>query len=161
MKAKLYIETTIPSYLTARLSRDLIVAAHQKITQEWWNKRRESFNIFISQFVIDETSKGNIEAAKRRLDILSEFDLLDITNEVKVLANDIIDSRIIPQKSAIDAAHIAIATVHKMQFLLTWNCTHIANAENYDPIKAICSLKGLKCPVICTPEELMGESENV
>ncbi len=156
MKAKLYLETTIPSYLTARPSRDLIVAAHQQITHEWWNKRRHYFDIFISQFVIDEAGQGDTETAKRRVDILSEFDLLDITNDVKGLANDII-----PKKSAIDAAHIAVAAIHEMQFLLTWNCSHIANAEISDPIKNICYLKGFKCPVICTPEELMGEEKNV
>lgn len=157
MKAKLYLETTIPSYLTARPSRDLIVAAHQQIAHEWWEKRRHNFEMFISQFVIDEAGQGNEEAAKRRLKLLSEFELLDITEEVTHLASAILKSGAIPQKAATDAAHIAIATIHNMQFLLTWNCTHIANAEISTNIKAVCESQGFECPVICTPEELMGE----
>lgn len=114
MKATLYLETTIPSYLTALPSRDLIVAAHQQITHEWWGKRRHNFEMFISQFVIDETEQGDEEASKRRLEILSEFDLLDITDEVTDLASAILDAGVIPHEAATDAAHIAIATVHNM-----------------------------------------------
>ncbi len=157
MKAKLYLETTIPSYQTARPSRDLIVAAHQQITHEWWEKRRHNFEIFISQFVIDETGQGDEEASQRRLEILSEFDLLDITDDVTDLASAILDAGVIPQKAATDAAHIAIATVHNIQFLLTWNCAHLANAEISIGIKSVCKSRGYECPIICTPEELMGE----
>ena len=157
MKAKLYLETTIPSYLTARPSRDLIVAAHQQITHEWWEKRKHNFEIFISQFVIDEAGQGNEEALQRRLEILSEFDLLDITDDVTDLASAILDFGVIPEKAATDAAHIAVATIHNLQFLLTWNCAHLANAEISNEIKSVCKSKGYECPIICTPEELMGE----
>jgi len=157
MKSKLYLETTIPSYLTARPSRDLIVAAHQQITHEWWEKRRHNFEIFISQFVIDETGQGDEEASQRRFEILSEFDLLDITDDVTDLASAILDAGVIPQNAATDAAHIAIATVHNIQFLLTWNCAHLANAEISIGIKSVCKSKGYEAPIICTPEELMGE----
>lgn len=157
MKSKLYLETTVPSYLTARPSRDLIVAAHQQITHEWWEMRRHNFEIFISQFVIDEARQGDEEASQRRLEILSDFDLLDITDDVTDLASAILNADVIPQKAATDAAHIAIATVHNIQFLLTWNCAHIANAEISIEIKSVCKSKGYECPIICTPEELMGE----
>ena len=157
MKPKVYIETSFVSYLTAPPSRDLIVAAHQQITHEWWGKRRHNFEMFISQFVIDEAEQGDEEASKRRLEILSEFDLLDITDEVTDLASAILDAGVIPPKAATDAAHIAIATVHNMQFLLTWNCSHLANAEISIEIKSVCRSKGYESPIICTPEELMGE----
>lgn len=101
--------------------------------------------------------QGNTEASQRRLEILSEFDLLDITDDVTDLAYAILDTSVIPQKTATDAAHIAIATVHNIQFLLTWNCTHLANAEISIEIKSVCKSKGYECPIICTPEELMGE----
>ncbi len=157
MKVKLYLETTIPSYLTAQPSRDLIVSAHQQITYEWWKKRRHDFDIFISQFVIDEAGQGDKEASIERLKMLSEFDLLDITDEVTDFASAILDAGIIPQKAATDAAHIAIAAVHNMQFLMTWNCAHLANAEILIGIRSVCQAKGFECPIICTPEELMGE----
>ena len=157
MKPKLYLETTIPSYLTANPSRDLIIAAYQQITLYWWENRRNTFEIFISQFVIDEAGQGDTEASQKRLKIISEFDLLDINEEVANLAAMILQSGIIPKKSSIDAAHISIATVHNMQFLLTWNCTHIANAEITTALHSLCLSSGYQCPVICTPIELMGE----
>jgi len=157
MKPKLYIETTIPSYLMARPSRDLIVAGHQQLTLEWWEKRRNDFDIYISQFVLDEVSIGDQEAAQKRLNIILEFPILDINNQVITLASKILQAGIIPQKAATDAAHIAIAAVHQMQFLMTWNCTHIANAEFIDSIRRMCLEHGFACPIICTPEELMGE----
>lgn len=129
MKRKLYLESTIPSYLTAWPSRDLIVAGHQQITDKWWRNRKDEFSIYVSQFVLDEIGAGDPVAAKKRLSIIEEFDLLDITDDVTSLAEAIITSGIIPQKSPIDAAHIAVTSVHGMDFLKTWNCTHIANAE--------------------------------
>ena len=156
MKPKLYMETTVPSYLTGRPSRDVIVAGHQQLTWEWWKKRKTSFNIYISQFVLDEANAGDPEAAKRRLDVLTGFELLDINDAVTNLASAILKAGIIPQKAATDAAHIAVATVHHIQFLMTWNCTHIANAEITEEINRVCAKYGFICPVICTPEELMG-----
>ncbi len=150
------METTIPSYLMARPSRDVIVAGHQQLTWEWWQKRKTSFNIYISQFVLDEANAGDLEAAKKRLGMLADFELLDINDSVTNLASAILKTGIIPQKAATDAAHIAVATVNRMQFLMTWNCTHIANAEITGEIKKECAKHGFVCPTICTPEELMG-----
>ena len=157
MKPKLYIETTIPSYLTAWPSRDLIIAGHQQITKEWLQKRRPAFDIYISQFVIDEAKAGEPDAARERMNAIKEFSALDITEEVKELAARIIASKIIPRKAATDAAHIAVATVHRMDFLMTWNCVHITNAVISKSVDMICQQYGFECPVICTPEELMGE----
>jgi len=157
MNPKLYLETTIPSYLTSWPSRDLIIAGHQQITKEWWERRRDAFRIYISQLVIDEASAGDPGAARERMKVIQEFPLLDITPEVGVLASQILASGIMPRKAATDAAHIAIAAVHGMDFLMTWNCVHIANAAIVKAVGNICTQYGFECPVICTPEELLGE----
>jgi len=155
VKLKIYIESTIPSYLVSKPSRDLIVAAHQEITQEWWRNKKNSFNLYISQLVLNEISAGDTEMAKIRLKAVKAFPELDITAEVTALAAQILSAGIIPKKAATDAAHIAIAAVHGMNFLMTWNCTHIANAKIAKAIENICSERGFESPVICTPEELM------
>jgi predicted nucleic acid-binding protein len=157
MKSRLYLETTIPSYLTSHPSRDLVVAGHQQVTREWWESRRDAFQLFLSQLVIDEVSAGDPAAARARLKALREFPLLDITPEVTELASRILAAGKIPRKAAADAAHIAIAAVHGMDYLVTWNCVHIANAANARALALICLQQGYNCPVICTPEELMGE----
>ncbi|HEY2951437.1 MAG TPA: type II toxin-antitoxin system VapC family toxin [Verrucomicrobiae bacterium] len=156
LKPKLYLETTVPSYLSAWPSRDLIRAGHQQITREWWRTRRGDFDIFVSQFVLDEAAAGDTEAARDRLEALKDFPLLDITEDVDELAAAFIKTLALPPKAVTDAAHIAVAAVHRMHFLLTWNCTHIANAEMAVAIEQVCREHSLACPVICTPEELMG-----
>lgn len=157
MKPRLYLETTIPSYLTSRPSRDLIIAGHQQITRDWWDKRRHDFQLYISQLVIDEASAGDPVAARERLKIVQPLSLLDITPGVAELASSILASGKIPHKAATDAAHIAIAAVHGMDFLVTWNCVHIANAVIAKALVSLCREHGYECPVICTPEELFGE----
>jgi hypothetical protein len=159
MPPKLYMETTIPSYLTARPARDLVIAGHQQMTHEWWDERKSDFDIYISQFVVDESRKGDASYSQLRLDILAEFELLNITGEVGKLASKFISNGILPSKSATDALHIAVASVHNMDFLLTWNCTHIANAEISRQIRRICGEEGYSLPVICTPEELLGKPD--
>lgn len=155
---RLYLETTIPSYLTARLSRDLIVAGHQQITKEWWIDRRDSFDIWISQFVWEEAAAGDATAANERLAILQSLPWLDLTIEVEQLTTEIINTKIIPKKAERDAAHIAVCAVHQIDYLMTWNCAHIANAEIIKVVRRICWKRGFECPEICTPEELMGSS---
>jgi hypothetical protein len=157
VKSKLYLETTVPSYLTAWPSRDLIRAGHQQITKEWWQTRRAGFDIYISQLVLDEAAAGDPEAARERLAALQEFAILDFTDEAIQFADELKNALAIPDRSATDAAHIAIAAVYEMNFLLTWNCTHIANAEMFERIQKACRESGFPCPVICTPEELMGQ----
>jgi len=156
LKARLYLETTVPSYLTARSSRDLIRASHQQITREWWEIRRADFEIFISQLVLDEAAAGDPAAARERLAVLKDLPQLDITDDVAALAEALVASLALPAKASTDAAHIALAAVHGMHFLLTWNCTHIANAEMAVSIARVCQERGWTAPVICTPEELMG-----
>jgi predicted nucleic acid-binding protein len=157
VQPKLYLETTVPSYLTAVPSRDLIRAGHQQITREWWQTGRAGFDIYISQFVLDEATAGDAEAARERLAALHAFPLLDLTDEVVELAEALKTSLALPEKAVTDAIHIALAAVHGMHFLLTWNCTHIANAERFAAIEAAGQERGFSGPVICTPEELMGQ----
>ena len=156
-KKKLYLETTIPSYMTAWPSTSLIVAAHQAITINWWTANSMKYDIHISQFVIDEASSGDKDAIKRRLDFISGFKILDVTDEVLSLSKRIINSRLIPTKAFNDASHIAVAAVHSVDYLLTWNCSHINNAFIKEKLFHLCSEAGYHLPSICTPEELMEE----
>lgn len=134
----------------------MIVAGHQQITREWWDGRKEYFDLYVSQLVIDEVGAGDAGVARERLRIVREFPLLDITTDVIELATAILTAGKIPKEAAADAAHIAIAAVHGMDFLITWNCVHIANAVNAKALRFICQKHGYESPVICTPEELMG-----
>ena len=155
MPQRVYLETTFVSYLTARPSRDLIVAAHQQITHDWWDYRRKDYELGISQLVVQEASAGDPQAAQERLDVLATMTLLEITEEAVALAEELVRAGALPEKADNDALHIAIAAVHGVPYLLTWNCRHMANATIRSQIEIICAGKGYKAPVICTPEELM------
>lgn len=155
MKPKVYLETTIPSYLTGRPSRDLVTAAHQQITHQWWDTRRAAFDLFVSQMVLDEAGSGDPDAAARRLAVLTPLPLLNPHEEEAELAQALIEQVPLPASAAADALHIAIAVVNGMDYLLTWNCTHIANAALRSRIEAVCRSKGFEVPIICTPEELL------
>ena len=157
MKPRVYLETTIPSYLTAWPSRDLVRAAHQQITRDWWDRRREEFELYISQVVLRECQAGDATAAAERLKILQDLPLLEQTEEATRLAQALVDRVPLPERAAVDALHVAIATVHGVDYLLTWNCTHIANATLRDPIESVCRENGYEPPAICTPDELLAE----
>ncbi len=157
MKPRVYLETTIPSYLTAWLSRDLVMAAHQQTTKEWWMLRRHDFQLFVSQFVIDEAAAGDPDAALRRSEVLAGMSVLEVTQDVYSLADHLIKRVPLPPKAAIDSLHIATAAVNNMDYLVTWNCTHIANAALRARIEIVCRDFGYHPPVICTPEELLKE----
>jgi hypothetical protein len=154
--SSVYIETTIPSYYTSHPSRDVVIAGHQATTREWWDTRLPHFRVFISQLVIDEAGLGDVQFAARRLEVLRSFPLLDLRDDVTDLARLFVEAGPLPAKAARDALHIALAAAHGMDFLLTWNCTHIANAEMVPRIASVCHERGLACPIICTPDELMG-----
>ena len=157
MKPRVYLETTIASYLTARPSRDLVMAANQAITQEWWTNRSDMFQMFVSQTVIKESSAGDQGAAQRRLEFLEPFPRLDITEEVETLAANLVEATPLPLKAQADALHIAVAAVNRMDYLLTWNCTHIANATLRSRIESVCRSRGYEPPVVCTPQEMLEE----
>jgi hypothetical protein len=153
-KPKVYLETTIVSYLTASPSRDIVQAAHQQITREWW-ERRQQFDLFVSQAVITEAHRGDAVAAARRLAALEDVAVLEVTEDATKLAGAFLDQHALPAKAALDALHIAVAVVMGMDYVLTWNCTHIANAAIRPKLEDACRKLGYEPPVICTPEELM------
>ncbi|MFZ4441692.1 MAG: type II toxin-antitoxin system VapC family toxin [Syntrophales bacterium] len=155
MKPTVYIETSIPSYLTARLSNDLRVAANQNTTIEWWEARRPSFELFISEFVTAEAILGDSAAAQKRLETIADLPKLSVTDAVRTLAKALISENAIPPKAEVDAYHIAVAAVNGVEYLLTWNCVHIANALMRPKIEEVCRRQGFEPPIICTPQELM------
>ena len=150
-----YIETTIPSYLTARASNDLRAAANQNTTVEWWENRKSHYDVFISEFVMAEAGQGDPSAAARRVAVIQEIPRLEANESVRELAEALINEGPIPPDSRADAYHIAIAAVHGVDYLLTWNCTHIANAAMRPKVEVVCRSHGYEPPIICTPLELM------
>ena len=154
--SSVYIETSIISYLTARVSRDLIVAGHQQMTEEWWNIQKSRFQLWASELVVEEASAGDANAAAERLSVLNTIKMLDVTEEAGFLASALLERGSLPAKASADALHIAIAAVHNVDYLLTWNCKHIANAEMRPVIESVCRHMGFNPPILCTPEELMG-----
>lgn len=157
MNKSIYIETSVVSYLTARPSRDLRAAAWQQITNQWWESERSKYDLFISELVVAEASAGNQEAAKSRLAVLESLAELPVDEEVKTLAVKLIEGGGIPSGAEADAIHIAVACVHDIDYLLTWNCRHIDNAIVKPIIRTICVIAGYSCPEICTPMELFVE----
>lgn len=155
MKPTVYIETSVVSYLTARPSTDVRVAAWQSITSDWWESRRSSFEVFVSELVIVEASRGDKEAAARRIQALAGIAELEISDGVKNLAEELLRQGSLPARAALDAFHISVAAVNGMNYLLTWNCTHIANAVMRTKIEDVCREQGFEPPVICTPAELL------
>lgn len=133
------------------------MAACQAITAEWWDDRRPEFELYISEFVLAEASRGNEEAASRRLAAITDIPELEVSEQVKVLAQALIQEDSIPAKAEVDAFHVAVAAVNGINYLLTWNCTHIANAVMRPKIEAVCRDSGYEPPVICTPSELLEE----
>lgn len=155
MKPKVYLETTIPSFLTAWPSREVLIAGQQQATRDWWNDRRQFYELFASVLVLKEAGRGDIEAAAARMDRLQECRVLPYPAEAEELTQALLASRLIPATAETDAAHISIAAVHGIEFLLTWNCRHIANAAIVEKLRSICDQEGFPAPVICTPHELM------
>ena len=152
-----YLETSVISYLAARPSRDLLVAAQQKITSDWWEKERHRYDLAISEFVLAEAAAGNPEVAKRRMALLEGLNLFDLKKDVFQLTSSLIDQKAVPDKAKVDAFHIAVATVNGADYLLTWNCKHINNAHTRKLITQVCIANGFDPPVLCTPQEIMEE----
>lgn len=155
MKPTVYIETTIISYLTAKPSRDLIIAGHQQITTEWWTDVRPQVKCYVSAFLIDEASRGDKVYAQKRLGNIRGFAVLDVNEEIEDLARKYFAALQIPEKAKIDAFHLAVAAWHKMDYLLSWNCKHIASGRVQKMMQKINAELGVHTPIVCTPEELM------
>lgn len=159
-KKSIYIETSIPSYLTARPSRDIRAASWQQITTQWWDECRELYDLFTSGLVLEEAALGDSEAASRRLEVLKSLEELVIDNEAEKLAKSLLDQQAIPVQAKADAIHIAVAAVQQIDYILTWNCRHINNATLKPFVRSVCQNLGYNCPEICTPLELLGEEYN-
>jgi predicted nucleic acid-binding protein len=157
-KLTVYIETSVLSYYTSRPSRDLVVAARQQLTHDWWEQHRREVETYISTLVIQEAEAGDSLAAKRRLEAIADFPVLELNEQVLDVAKSLVKTGPIPAESFEDALHIAVAAVNGMHFLLTWNCQHINNPQMRPDIVRVVQSFGYECPVICTPDELMGGS---
>ena len=151
---RVYIESTIPSYLAARPSRDLVLRGQQEATRRWW-QCREGFVCYVSAIVEMEIMRGDQEAAEKRMQVIAGMPRLRISQEVQELASRILSTGLIPPKAELDASHIAIAAVHGMDLLVTWNCTHIHNVFIHRKIVTICESMDYPCPEICTPFDLV------
>ena len=154
-----YIETTIPSLYTGRPSPRIVEAARQQLTRVWWDKERLSYRLVTSQTVHDECAKGEPEMAQRRVQLLSGIPLLHLSDPVAEIAKELLARQIIPTKAADDAIHIAVASVHGIDYLLTWNCKHLANPRIWWPVSKVISRFGYTPSVICTPEDLIGDED--
>jgi predicted nucleic acid-binding protein len=152
-----YIETSIIGYLTARSTKNLIIAGNIETTRDWWEFRRNEFILYTSEAVLDEVAKGDTAIAAQRLEMLRDFSLLSLNRDVQSLAAQFLLRSNLPPKARVDAIHIAAATVHGIDYLLTWNCKHIANAQIQGKLAEISLDFGYVLPVLCTPNELMGD----
>ena len=155
MKRKVYVETSVISYLTARPSKTIMGAAHQQIKLAWWELRSD-YELLVSQLVWQECAAGDPVAAQKRLAALDGISVLAVTQDMIRLAKSLIEQAIIPSKAIEDALHIAVSTLHHVDFLMTWNCRHIANPVIQEKIAVYLETSGLFLPIICTPEELLG-----
>jgi predicted nucleic acid-binding protein len=161
MNKRVYIETSVISYLGARPSLNVLAAARQQTTLYWWERHRPRFDLFTSELVLSEAGQGDPVAAEKRTEKLQSIPDLEITGEVIELAKKLVDGAALPIEAMDDAIHIAVAAFHGMDYLLTWNYRHLDNAEKKPSIRRICAIAGYQCPEICTPQELMGEEDYV
>lgn len=156
MLPKVYIETTIVSYLTGRPSREPVALGHQQVTHDWWDKARFDFELYTSEVVLAEAERGDPEAARARLAVLAPLRRLSATPESEAMVPILLRETRLPADALLDMSHVSIATVHGMHYLLTWNCRHIANARIVRIVERICRNLGFEPPVLCTPDELLG-----
>jgi hypothetical protein len=157
MTESVYIESSIISYLTSRPSRDVVISARQIITENWWLSQRNNYDLFVSALVIQEISKGDPEAAERRLNAVADIPLLGASQDTLLLAEALLVGAAVPKTSEEDALHISIAAASGIDFLLTWNFKHINNAHTKAAISAVIEAYGFACPILCSPEELGAE----
>ena len=151
------METTVVSYLVARPSRDIVVAAHQELTRQWWEQKRQHYHLTVSEVVLREASAGDPEAAEQRGQVLAGIDIVEASEEAEALAEQLVQRGAVSEAAPEDALHIAIAVTNGVEYLLTWNCSHIANAAMRHAIDEVCITSGYRPTVLCTPEELLEE----
>lgn len=156
-KPAVYLETSVVGHATSRPSRDLVVAGRQQVTRDWFSVRRQAYDLFVSQLVVSEAAAGDAQAAQERAAFLEGIPRLGVTDAAGELAAELVARGAVPRKAAVDALHIAVAAVHGVDYLLTWNCRHIANATMRQAIERVCREAGYEPPLICTPEELIDD----
>ena len=152
-----YIETPIVSYLRQKPSTQVVTAARQLLTHRWWDGERENYELVVSQYVVDEASAGDSTLAAERLETLEGIPLLPNAPEIPQIANEIMALGVLPSNAQVDALHIAAVAHHRIQYLLTWNCRHIANAKILPRIHGVMTDLDIPIPIICTPEEMLGD----
>jgi len=150
-----YVETTVISYHTSRPSRDIVVAGHQAVTEEWWDRALPELTPVISPVVLDEIAGGDPDAAAKRLEAVDGWDVLTLTDKAVTLARTYFDAIDLPEAARADSLHLALATAHGVEYLVSWNCRHIASARVRQVVQSINDRHGLQTPLICTPEELL------
>jgi hypothetical protein len=155
MRARTYLDTSVISYVTNWPSRDIVTLAHQQITRDWWQRHRANFDLHVSELVLYESGRGDPDAAHARLELIADLPVLKINPAARALAERIFGATTLPDKAGADALHLAVAAVNAMDFLLTWNCTHLANGVVLKIVNAVCRDNGYEPPMVCTPEELM------
>ena len=160
MGKRVYIETSVISYLVARPSQNIMAAAWQQATQQWWDNRRSQFELFTSELVLAEAGQGDPDAARKRSEKLKGIPDLEVTDRAVVLAKKLVEAGALPREAMDDAVHLAVSAVHGVDYLLTWNCRHLDNAEMKPLMRSVCAIAGYRCPEICTPQELMGEQDD-
>ncbi len=153
-----YIETTVPSYLGAHPSSQKSIATDQQTTHQWWANERNRFRLYTSIFTIDEASGGDAGAAARRMLFLQGIPQLTVNPEIEPLAEDLVRLLRLPAKAVMDASHLAICILHQVDYLLTWNCKHLANPVLQKELVEYCRYHDLYIPIICTPEALLTSS---
>ena len=151
------METTVPSYLLAEPSRDVLAVARQEVTRRWWMRDRTRYSVFVSAVVMTEASRGDRKAAMKRSEFLEQFSVLETTPDIQPLIELYLEKSVVPIENAEDAAHLAFASIHKIEFLCTWNFKHLANPFALRRLRQVNEKKGLFIPQVCTPEELLGE----
>ena len=155
MPPRIYLETSLISYVVGRSSRDLITLANQQLTREWWETQRLKYELFVSELVISEAEIGDATVAQSRLSLVASLPILRVPKEAELLAPVLLRAAGLASNAGTDALHMALAAVHGMQYLLTWNCKHIANAVIRRAVERECLAAGYDPPVICTPQELL------
>lgn len=155
MKETVYLESTVISYYSARPSRDIVLLAHQQITHEWWAASQNEFDFFISEIVLEEIARGDREASSKRLELVHNIPILDLTDDIERNARIYSEELAIPARAFGDALHLALACVHKIDYLVTWNCAHLANGRTIKRLNELNRRLNIHNTTICTPEELI------
>lgn len=159
MKPKVYVETSIPSfYYEERSAPDMV--ARRQWTREWWSNASDNYLLVTSLAVLDELNRGSFPGKTEAVEMISRLLFLPIESAIAEIVEVYIKQRLMPSDPVGDALHLALASYHKCDFLLTWNCRHLANANKFDHIRRVNAMLGLYVPTLVTPLELIGSQND-